>query len=264
MIDPDRAADQLFPVHARLERKRRRWKQQKNKEKRVIRVSFKRTKESTLVGKATKTSTPFPSGHAMVDRGSTKGPCTNEACTCSLVCTCSQVQSPSPCTEGDLMDFQQDVPYVLNTNPGIVGSAEKVGQASNSSQNLVDRGDLTVNHSNDNLIDFQSSLIWPTGETILHNFKRSPQVKRKLEHPEMKTVTAHLVKTPHGFRIIVKGLDDVTNLSKNQIEFIRGNIKGALIQEQAKAKVFGAIPPTQVTFQLGIGKFVKNLIFCDY
>ena len=254
--DNDRITDQLFPISARWERKRRRWKRKRNKEKRVIRVSYVRTKESTLVGKAKQMSSPFPSGHVMVDRG--EAPSTNEVttCSCSLVCTCSQIKNSSPSTEGDLMDFNQDVPYVLNQNPTLVGSAQKVDQTFNSSQKLVHQGDRSANHNQDDLINFQSHLIWPTGQTISHNFEKSPQVKRKLEHLEMKTVTAHLVDTFHGLRIIVKGLDDARGLSENQIEFIKANIIEALFHEQTKAKDFTKIPPTYVTFQLGMGKYL--------
>ena len=89
----------------------------------------------------------------MVDRGDPKAApsvevsCTNEVCTSSLVCTCSEVQTSLPSTpeEGDLMDFQQDVPYILNKKPSIVGSAEKMEHASDSSQQLIDNGDHSVN-----------------------------------------------------------------------------------------------------------------------
>ena len=253
----DRTADQSYPILARLDRKRQRWQRnRKNQPHKYV-----RTIRATLVGKAFKKSSPFTSGHVMVDRGDPKAApsqevsCTNEVCTSSLVCTCSQVQTSLPSTpeEGDLMDFKQDVPYILNKKPSIVGSAEKMEQASDSSQQLIDNGDQSVNHNQDDLIDFKSDLVWQKGHVIPHNFEKSPQVKRKLEHPEMKIVTAHLVKTCHGLRIIVKGTDDVTTLSDNQIAFIKDNMRKALIEAQFEAQKWGEIPPTQVTFQLGIG-----------
>ena len=48
---------------------------------------------------------------------------------------------------------------------------------------------------------------WPDGQAPYQNGKnwRTPQVKRKLENPNYQTVTAHLVNTETGAKIVVKG-----------------------------------------------------------
>ena len=101
-------------------------------------------------------------------------------------------------------------------------------------------------------IDFQSDIEWPPGQ--------APQVKRKLEHVEYKIVTATLVHTDNGAKIVVKGVEDPALLSEDQKDFIREQVKEVLLREIAKSKRWGKIPSVQSTFQLAIGNFFWYLL----
>ena len=134
--------------------------------------------------------------------------------------------------EGDLINFKDDV--VIDPKPRSTKS--------------------TKLHKNDK-IDFQSDIQWPPGQ--------APQVKRKLEHPQYKIVTATLVHTDNGAKIVVKGVDDPALLSEDQKDFIREQIKEVLLREIAKSKTWGRIPSVQSTFQLAIGNFFGYLLLLN-
>ena len=92
---------------------------------------------------------------------------------------------------------------------------------------------------------------WPPGQEPLQ-VKLSSQVKRKLENPDYRIVTATLVHTENGAKIVVQGIDDPTTLTYEQKEFIRLKVKEVLLREIAISKTWGKIPSVQATFQLGI------------
>ena len=75
----------------------------------------------------------------------------------------------------DLIDFKSDVTYFPKTEDS----------RSKSKRAKADH------------IEFLSEDVWPAGQ--------APQVKRKLEHPNYQTVTAHLISTETGTKIVVKG-----------------------------------------------------------
>ena len=93
---------------------------------------------------------------------------------------------------------------------------------------------------------------WPPGQEPLQ-VKLSSQVKRKFESPDCRIVTATLVHTENGARIVVQGIVDPTTLSYDQKEFIRLKVKEVLLAEIAISKTWGKIPSVQATFQLGTG-----------
>ena len=105
---------------------------------------------------------------------------------------------------------------------------------------------LTSEPHKDDLIDFVGDF---------QKVKVSAQVKRKLENPEYRIVTATLVHTEKGAKIVVQGIDDPTSLSEDEKDFIRIQIKEVVLQEIAISKTWGKIPSVQATFQLGIGNF---------
>ena len=76
---------------------------------------------------------------------------------------------------GDLIDFKSDVTYFPKTEDS----------RSKSKRAKADH------------IEFLTEDVWPAGQ--------APQVKRKLEHPNYQTVTAHLISTETGAKIVVKG-----------------------------------------------------------
>ena len=104
------------------------------------------------------------------------------------------------------------------------------------------------------MIDFMGDIEWPPGQEPLQ-VKISPQVKRKLENPDYRMVTATLVHTENGAKIVVQGIDDPTSLSEDEKHFIRIQIKEVVLQEIAISKTWGKIPSVQATFQLGIGNY---------
>ena len=81
---------------------------------------------------------------------------------------------------GDLIDFKSDVTYFPKTED----SRSKSKRAK-------------TDHVKRNTIEFLTEDVWPAGQ--------APQVKRKLEHPNYQTVTAHLISTETGVKIVVKG-----------------------------------------------------------
>jgi hypothetical protein len=109
-------------------------------------------------------------------------------------------------------------------------------------------------------IDLESDVEWPPGQGPQSEGK-SPQIKRKLENPEFKIVTANLIQTDHGSKIILEGVEDLATLSDDQIEFIRGKVKEVLLHEIAASKTWGKLPPIQATFQLGIGMYFFIISF---
>ena len=135
--------------------------------------------------------------------------------------------------EGDLIDFKNDVAHITKQKSKPNVSVKKGG---NSAKAKVEENDL---------IDFQSDIEWPAGQ--------APQVKRKMENPEYKIVTAHLVHTQKGAQILVKGIENPAILNEDQKEFIRIQVKEALIREVAASKTWGKLPSVQTTFQLGAG-----------
>ena len=154
----------------------------------------------------------------------------------STPCKCnqsSQIIVGDPKTnfeEGDLINFKDDI--AINPKPKSTKSAK-----------------LPKNDK----IDFQSDIEWPPGQ--------APQVKRKLEHVQYKIVTATLVHTDNGAKIVVKGVEDPALLSEDQKDFIREKVKEVLLMEIAKSKKWGKIPSVQSTFQLAIGNFFFTIFF---
>ena len=88
--------------------------------------------------------------------------------------------SDAKMAHGDLIDFKSDVTYIPKTED----SRSKSKRAK-------------TDHVKRNTIEFLTEDVWPAGQ--------APQVKRKLEHPNYQTVTAHLISTETGAKIVVKG-----------------------------------------------------------
>ena len=140
--------------------------------------------------------------------------------------------------QGDLIDFKNDVVHITKQK---------------SKPNVsVEKGDCSDKAGENGLIDFQSDIEWPAGQAPLQGMK-SAQVKRKMENPEYKMVTAHLVHTQKGAQILVKGIENPAILDEDQKEFIRIQVKEVLIREVAASKTWGKLPSVQTTFQLGRG-----------
>ena len=94
--------------------------------------------------------------------------------------------SDAKMADGDLIDFKSDVTYTENLK-------SKVSTAKKSKAKKSD------------IIDFLTEDDWPAGQAPFQIGDRTPQVKRKLEHPNYQTVSAHLVSTETGAKIVVKG-----------------------------------------------------------
>ena len=62
-------------------------------------------------------------------------------------------------------------------------------------------------------------------------------------------VTAHLIQTPQGPRIVLQGIQGA-DLSKDQLQSIQQQVKDQLLKAQAEAKSQGKIPPTKIAIQL--------------
>jgi hypothetical protein len=182
-------------------------------------------------------------------------------------------------SENELIDFKSDIftvqapRYFKTQQQTLVGQAKPLSSSTvNSGQIIVDKGDSTlvleegdlINFQDDvvhitktrpspakaaqnDLIDFQSDIDWPAGQAP------SVQVKRKMENPEYKMVTAHLVHTQKGAQILIKGMENPVLLDEDQKEFIRIQVKEALLREVAASKTWGKLPSVQTTFQLGTG-----------
>ena len=89
--------------------------------------------------------------------------------------------SDAKMADGDLIDFKSDVTYTENLK-------SKVSTAKKSKAKKSD------------FIDFLTEDDWPAGQAPFQIGDRTPQVKRKL-----LTVSAHLVSTETGAKIVVKG-----------------------------------------------------------
>ena len=130
-------------------------------------MQYKRTGQQTLVGRAKESpSFTFHPGQ-MVDKG----------------------DSDAKMTPGDLIDFKSDVTYVPKTEN--LKSKVSTGKKSKASKSFYDKSDF---------IDFLAEDDWPAGQAPFQIGDRTPQVKRKL-----LTVSAHLVSTETGAKIVVKG-----------------------------------------------------------
>ena len=92
--------------------------------------------------------------------------------------------SDAKMTPGDLIDFKSDVTYTPKTE----NLKAKVSTAKKSKAKKND------------FIDFLTENDWPAGQAPFQIGDRTPQVKRKL-----LTVSAHLVSTETGAKIVVKG-----------------------------------------------------------
>jgi hypothetical protein len=135
-------------------------------------MQYKRTAQHTLVGRANE-SPSFTFHHGqMVDKGN----------------------SDAKMALGDLIDFKSDVTYVPKTED--LKSKVSTGKKSKGAKSFYDKSDF---------IDFLAEDDWPTGQAPFQIGDRTPQVKRKLEHPNYQTVSAHLVSTETGAKIVVKG-----------------------------------------------------------
>ena len=135
-------------------------------------MQYKRTGQQTLVGRAKESpSFTFNPGQK-VDKG----------------------DSDAKMASGDLIDFKSDVTYIPKTEG--LKSKVSTGKKSKASKSFYDKRDF---------IDFLAEDDWPPGQAPFQIGDRTPQVKRKLEHPNYQTVSAHLVSTETGAKIVVKG-----------------------------------------------------------
>jgi len=67
--------------------------------------------------------------------------------------------------------------------------------------------------------------------------------------PEPLTVTAQLVQTPEGPRIIMEGLQGI-QLEQHQLMTIQLSVKQELLKQQALARQQGRVPPTKISVPL--------------
>ena len=63
------------------------------------------------------------------------------------------------------------------------------------------------------------------------------------------TVTAHLVQTSQGPRMVLQGTQGI-QLGQAQLVTIRHQVKQQLMKQQALASQQGKVPPTNITIQL--------------
>ena len=135
-------------------------------------MQYKRTGQQTLVGRAKESPSFTLHPGQMVDKG----------------------DSDAKMTPGDLIDFKSDVTYVPKTEN--LKSKVSTGKKSKAAKSFYDKSDF---------IDFLAEDDWPAGQSPFQIGDRTPQVKRKLQHPNYQTVSAHLVSTETGAKIVVKG-----------------------------------------------------------
>ena len=135
-------------------------------------MQYKMTGQQTLVGRAKESPSLTLHPGQMVDKG----------------------DSDAKMADGDLIDFKSDVTYIPKTEDlkSKVSTVKKSKAAKSSS-------------AKSDFIDFLAEDDWPAGQAPFQIGDRTPQVKRKLEHPNYQTVSAHLVSTETGAKIIVKG-----------------------------------------------------------
>jgi len=77
----------------------------------------------------------------------------------------------------------------------------------------------------------------------------TPPPREPTPPPPPITVTAQLVQTPQGPRIILQGLQGV-QLEQQQLVTIQQQVKQQLLKQQALARQQGKVPPTKVSIQL--------------
>ncbi len=81
-----------------------------------------------------------------------------------------------------------------------------------------------------------------------------PPTEIKNEAPKPLQVTAQLIQTPQGPRIVLQGIQG-SDLSKEQLMTIQQQVKDQLLKAQAEAKKQGKVPPTKIAIQLpGLAK----------
>ena len=61
-------------------------------------------------------------------------------------------------------------------------------------------------------------------------------------------VTAKLIQTPQGLKILLQGIQKA--LSEDQLQSIKKQVKDQFMKAQAEAKLQGKVPPTKITIQL--------------
>jgi hypothetical protein len=133
-------------------------------------IQYKSSKQPTLVGRANESPSFTIHSDQMVDKG----------------------DSDAKVADGDLIDFKSDVTYFPKTEDSKSGAGKKSKRPK-------------VDHDKSDVIDFLTDDDWPEGQAPFQIGDRTPQVKRKLGNPNYQTVTAHLVNTETGAKIVVKG-----------------------------------------------------------
>ena len=110
-------------------------------------MQYKRTVQHTLVGRAKESPSFTLHPGQMVDKG----------------------DSDAKMADGDLIDFKSDVTYIPKTETKV-----STGKKSKAAKSFYDKSDF---------IDFLAEDDWPAGQSPFQIGDRTPQVKRKLEHP---------------------------------------------------------------------------------
>ena len=77
----------------------------------------------------------------------------------------------------------------------------------------------------------------------------NPAGVKAIPPPPMLTVTAHLVQTPQGPRIVLQDTQGI-QMGQAQLVTIRHQVKQQLMKQQALAGQQGKVPPTKITIQL--------------
>jgi len=83
----------------------------------------------------------------------------------------------------------------------------------------------------------------------LHSPEPPPPPREPTPPPTPLTVTAQLVQTPQGPRIILQGLQGI-QLEQHQLMTIQQTVKQQLLKQQALARQQGRVPPTKVSVPL--------------
>ena len=84
--------------------------------------------------------------------------------------------------------------------------------------------------------------------TTTQTSAKQPQKSSQNQVGQPTQVTAKLIQTPQGLKILLQGIQKA--LSEDQLQSIKKQVKDQFMKAQAEAKLQGKVPPTKITIQL--------------
>ncbi len=143
---------------------------------------------------------------------------------------------------------------LISTQPTVINQSVKQPQTPQQPATVTQVATPTTTPSATTITEIPNNIKLPSEPLPQNAIKNDqpvqpqPQVQQQQQQQQTQ-VTAQLIQTPQGPRIVLQGLQGA-NLNEEQLQSIQRKVKEQLLKAQAEAKLQGKVPPTKIAIHL--------------